>query len=356
MLTYPNRQLATDSTEITFPNPNLCLSIRDLILGEISSDVEVEAPAIRELAARLRDELSLLEMNKREPFSDVAGADAGSQTLPLASKRYAVISALVYSLPSGSRFFMPPEAIVSPYTLSGENFEGTVSLRREAKLFETVYGFIGRHPDTELILIDGPLAFSGLWRITGRRSDQVRLIDAINRLLRTCMEQDIIVAGVVKRASARYMIYHLGLQDETDLPDAFLLLQALRTGERTEVFSPRAALRQADKGAPFMDAIRVPIHSFYGRFSRDWSIPPMRIDLPAFSLGKLDEIADYCYGSSLWNGVPLPLVRADEEVRISRRFVSEIYVETLSCVGRRSGEVSHLAPCWGEGVWMGENP
>jgi len=339
--------------EVLAPHPNLCLAIRNLLLKEVSNDVEEESPVVRELAARLRLELSIFEMSKRDPFQAVAGADAGSQVLPLASRRYAVISAMVYSLPSGSRFFLPPESLTYPYTLSGERFKGTVSVRREAKLYETACSFIEKNPGVRLMLVDGPLAFSNWWSVTGHRRDRQRLIDAVNRFLRLCMEEDVIVAGVVKRPSARYLIYQLKLQDETDLPDAFLLLQALRPGERTEVFSPRSALRRVVRVTPFMDSVCCPIHSFYGRFSQDWFIPPIRIDLPAFSLAYLDEIADYCYWSGFWNGVPLPIVRADEEVRISRRFMGEIYNEIVSCVGRRTGRVSHLAPYWGEGGWMG---
>jgi len=340
-------------SEVPAPHPNLCLAIRNLMLREVSREVVEETPAVRELAARIRRELSLFPMIKRDPFQAVAGADAGSQILPLASRRYAIISALVYALPSGSRFFLPPESLSFPYTMSGEGFRGTVSVRREAKLYETARGFIETRPGVQLVLIDGPLAFSNWWSMTGRRRDRQRLIDAVNRFLRLCMEEEVVVAGVVKRPSARYLIHHLKLQDETDLPDAFLLLQALRPGERTEIFSPKATLRRAAGSSSFMDAIDCPIYSFYGRFSREWSIPPVRIDVPAFSLGYLDEIADYCYGSSFWNGIPVPIVRADEEVRISKRFMGEIYAEIVSLVGRRTGEVSHLAPYWGEGRWMG---
>ncbi len=353
MLAYRKPGDVQIQSEVPEPHPNLRLAIRNLMLKEVSNDVEEESPAVRKLATRLRQELSLFEMNKRDTFQAVAGADAGSQVLPLASRRYAVISALVYSLPSGSRFFLPPESLTYPYTLSGERFKGTVSARREAKLYETACSFIETNPRVRLVLVDGPLAFSNWWSMAGQRRDRQRLIDTVNRFLRLCMEEDVIVAGVVKRPSARYLIYHLELQDSTDLPDAFLLLQALRPGERTEVFSPRAALRRVVRVTPFMDTIDCPIYSFYGRFSKDWFIPPIRIDLPAFSLGSLDDIADYCHLSGFWNGIPLPIVRADEEVRISKRFMGEIYNEIVSCVGRLTGKVSHLAPYWGEGGWMG---
>ena len=353
MLTY--RRPVDMQVQIESPSlhPNLCLAIRNLMLDEVSNDIERDSPRVRELAARLRRELSLFEMHKRDAFQAVSGADAGSQILPLASRRYAIISALVYSFPSGHRFYLHPESLTYSYSLSGEKFKSTVNVRREAKLYETASCFIETDPEVKLILVDGPLAFSNWWSIAGQGRDRRRLLSAVNRFLKLCAEEGIVVAGIVKRPSARYLVNHLKLQDETDLPDAFLLLQALRPGERTEVFSPRMALRRVGKITSFLDAVDSPILSFYGRFSQDWFIPPIRIDLPAFSLGHLDEIADYCHWSSIWNGIPLPIVRADEEVRISRRFMGEIYKDIVSCVGRLTGDFSHLAPYWGEGGWMG---
>jgi hypothetical protein len=137
------------------------------------------------------------------------------------------------------------------------------------------------------------------------------------------------------------------------LPDSFLLLHALKPGERTDIFSPKTALAQASRTAEFMGNLDVPVYSFYGRMTREWSIPPIRVDLPAHSLGALDDVADYCYGSALGNGIPLPIVKADEEVKITRRFMADVYGEVLSRVSRRTGEVRGLAPYWGEGKWMG---
>ena len=335
------------------PLPNLYLSIRDLLLEEVCADVEGDVRAVKELASRLREELVLRTMSKREPFEVVAGVDAGSQVLPLASRRYAVISALVYILPSGRRFFLEPESMSFPYRFAGGRLEGVVNVRREAKLYETALSFVEAGSGVDLLLIDGPLVFSNWWSMAGREEDRRRLLDAINGLLSACREEGIAVAGVVKRPSARYLVYDLGLERETDLPDSFLLLQILRPGERTELFSARSAIRRAVRSSPFMDAVDSPVFSFYGRFSSEWSIPPLRVDLPAFSLGRMEEIADYCYGSSIWSGIPLPIVRADEEVRITKSFIADIYGDIVSRVGRLSGEVSYLAPYWGEGRWMG---
>ncbi len=335
------------------PSGNLSLSIRDLLLGEITRDVSAEQPAISALAARIREEMCLYPMTKHEAYRHVAGVDAGSQILPLASRRYGVISALAYALPKGGKFWMPPEAMSLPYGAAGNRFEGMVNARREAKLYETAATYLDAHPETELMLVDGPLAFSDWWRMAGCHKDQKRLLDAVNHLLRLSRESGVTLAGVVKRPSARYLLYHLGLQGETQLPDSFLLLHTLKPGERTDIFSPKMALAQANRTAEFMGNLDVPVYSFYGRMTREWSIPPIRIDLPAHSLGALDDVADYCYGSALGNGIPLPIVKADEEVKITRRFMAEVYGEVLSRVSRRTGEVRGLAPYWGEGKWMG---
>jgi hypothetical protein len=332
---------------------SLSLSIRDLLLNEISLDVTSEQPIVAALAARIREEMCFSPMTKHEAYVRVAGVDAGSQILPLASKRYGVISALVYGLPKGVKFWMPPESMSLPYGVAGNRFEGIVNVRREAKLYETAVFYLEANPETELLLVDGPLAFSDWWKMAGCHKDQKRLLDAVNRLVHLCREAGIILAGVVKRPSARYLIYHLGLQGETQLPDSFLMLHTLKPGERTDVFSPKTAMMQASRAACFTDSLDVPVYSFYGRMTREWSFPPIRVDIPAYCLGNLDDVADYCYGMALNNGIPLPIVKADEEVKITRRFMAEVYTEILNRVSRRTGEIRGLAPYWGEGRWMG---
>jgi hypothetical protein len=332
---------------------NLFLSIRNLLLDEVTEHIEDDEPAVKELAWRIRGKLNIYTASKRDAFQEIAGADAGSQVLPLASRRYVVISALVYSLPKGRRFFLEPESLHFPYTVQGESFGGVLNIKREAKLFETARRFIEESRETRLLLLDGPLAFSNWWSVVGREEDRGKLINGVKGLLDLCRDKGVTIAGVVKRPSARYLIYQLGLQKETKLPDSFLLLHILEPGERSDIFSPRAAVRKAVKTSPFLDALGHTIYSFYIRLSKEWFIPPIRIDLPDYCLGRLDDIANYCYQSSVWKGIPLPILRADEEVKISKRFIGEVYRDIIRKVGRLTGEISYLAPYWGEGVWMG---
>ena len=72
-----------------------------------------------------------------------------------------------------------------------------------------------------------------------------------------------------------------------------------------------------------------------------------------FETVAMEEGAEYCNYSIFRWGIPLPIVRADEEVRISKSFMSEIYSDMVCSAGRQSWGVFHLAPYWGEGKWMG---
>lgn len=328
---------------------NLSLAIRNLLLNEVTSDVIYKAPQVARLAQKIREETAIHTLHKREAFTHVAGVDAGSQIIPLAARQYAVIGALGYIFPSCERFFQEPVSINQPYNSMTSGFRGLVNIIRETRLFETATKLITER-EVELLLIDGPLALSGWWRFSGGDEHRSRLIDSVNALLRTSRERGVIVAGVVKRPSARYYLNYLGYGAETDYPDAAILHHALKPGERTDIFSPRTG---AGRMGNLMDALEAPIYSFYARMSRDWSIPPIRVDVPAFALGSLDDVADYCYASSFWEGIPLPIVKADEEVKVTHRFIGDVYAEIVSRLGREGLNISSVAPYWGEGGWMG---
>jgi hypothetical protein len=335
------------------PVSNLSLSIRNLLIEEISSDLGMDGLDAAGLAKMVRERMDILPMRKRECFKRVVGVDAGSQIIPLAARQYAVFSALAYSLPQGSRFFLQPESMSCTYSMGVDRFKGSVNLCREAKLYETAYKFIENGNNPELVLIDGPLAFSSWWQKTGTEKERLRLFKSIRNLLNTSQEKGIIIAGIVKRPSARYLIHYHRLAKDTDLSDSFLMHLTLKEGERTDIFSINTALMLSGKNKLPMNLAESPIYSTYCRTTNDWSIPPIRIDVPAYSLANIDEITDYCYSTSYWNGIPLAILRADEDVKVSRRFIGDIYSEIVGYVGRDSGEVKRLAPYWGEGNWLG---
>jgi len=309
--------------------PRLCLALRNLILNEVSKDARKDFTRLPEIVSEVKRQLNFYPADRRIVYAKVAGADAGSQRVPLASRWFAVVTALIYQLPNARRYFTSPEVIRLPYRFSSERFHEIVSVRRETKLFETSASFLTKNDGVDLMLIDGPLAFSNWWARKGEERDRLALISSINLLLNLCAERGVAVAGVVKRATARYLIRYLGLQEKTFLPDAFVLLQILKAGERTNIFSPKRALRRTMRAAPFMDLIDCHIYSFYMRTSSNRLLPPIRIDVPEFMLSHVDELAGYCYSTAVRDGIPLPIVKADEEVKVTKKFVNEVYSELI---------------------------
>jgi hypothetical protein len=351
MLEVKERKIQGQTRPRVNPN-NLSLSLRNLILSEITENVFTETPEINKITETIRKEIKIKPLKKEENYVQVLGVDAGSQIIPLASMQYAVIGALAYFFPQGRKFFLKPESLSKPYRGSLNKFRSLVDIRREAILYETACSYIENYSIVELVLIDGPLAFSNWWAKIGEEKDKQRLINAVNRLLYMCHSMGIAVAGVVKRPTARHLIHLLGLEGKTEYTDGFIMLNTLETGERTEIFSPKTGLRMATRSSPMMDAIDAPIYSSYLRLSKDWNAPPIRLDLPAYCIDEIDTVADYCYATSYGNGLPLPIVKADEEVKVSKRFIADVYSEALSRIGRVNGEISKLAPFWGEGSWM----
>jgi hypothetical protein len=298
--------------------------------------------------AEMERSVEVLPVKRAIPYEVVAGVDAGSQRVPLAFQWSAAIDALVFSLPNSRRFYTDPEVVKLPYNYSRERFQDVVSIKRETKLFKTAKKFLEQNDHVNLILVDGPIAFGNWWLKKGEELDRFELVSTINSLLDFCACKGISVAGVVKRATARYLINSLGLTEKTTLPDAYILLQLLKPGQRIGCFCPKEAFLKAFGTAPFMDKIAYPIHSFYIRTSSNDLSPPIRIDIPEFMLDWVDELAGYCYATQVREGIPLAIARADEEVRITKRFVSEVYSELVPRITRRFGVPSLAATIWGE--------
>jgi hypothetical protein len=343
----PNSLISNLLRERATTYPRLCLALRSLILDEVSKDVQEDLLRLPQVVSAVKERITIHCVDRQIAYNRVAGVDAGSQRVPLASRWFAVIAALVYQLPNAERYFMKPEPIKLPYSFSSEKFHEIVSLRREAKLFETSASFLMNRGSADLVLVDGPLAFGNWWANKGEKQDRSALVSSINLLLNLCAEKGVSVAGVVKRANARYLINYLGLRQMTNLSDAFVLLQMLKPGERTEIFSPKEALKRAMRAAPFMDQIDHPIYSFYLRSSPNCLFPPIRIDIPEFMLDSVDALAGYCYSTAVHEGIPLAIVKADEEVRVTKNFVDEIYSELIPRLENRFGASSLAAREWG---------
>ncbi|HID90997.1 TPA: DNA double-strand break repair nuclease NurA [Candidatus Bathyarchaeota archaeon] len=328
--------------ELTYPK--FCLMVRDLVLNRLLNEAEGDAILLDGIVEELKRRGRVHPIGKGSRFTRVAGADASSYNFPLSSRFLAIVSSIVHSIPTSRRFFLPPLAIELPHTISDEKFNEILCLRREAFLYETATEYArSRVDDVELLLIDGPLVFSDWFGTIGREEDRRLLASKVNELLAACEQEGIAVAAVVKRTTARYYLKYLDLGRATAFSDSSVLVHVLRRGTRTELFSPASS---------FMDGIDFIVDSFYARLSGDDLISPIRIDVPRFSQEYVDDIAGYCYATAYLLGIPLPIIKADEDARLTREFMREIYAEALCRVRRRFGSVSWLSVR--DGRWLRE--
>lgn len=312
-----------------------CLLVREIVLNKLLDEAEHDRESSRKVVEEVWRRGNFSTIAKGTKFSRVAGADASSYSFPLSSRFLAVVSAVIYRLPSARRFFIPPIVFEIPHLISDEKFGEILCLRREAFMYQTASEFLKRHGgDVELILVDGPLVFSGWYSGIGEERDRRKLSSNVNELLNLCEEGGIAIAGVVKRPTARYYLKCLGLEEETSLSDSAILVHILKRGGRTELFSP---------ASPFMDRIDFLIDSFYARLSNIEIVSPVRIDIPKFSRSHVDDIAGYCYRTAFSFGLPLLIIKADEEARLTVDFMREIYGEALCRLKREFGDGSWLS-------------
>lgn len=322
--------------------PKFCLMVREVVLERLLANAENDNALIKGIIEEVKGRGRFYPIDTSTTIKLVAGADAGSYVFPLSSRYLAVISSVVHRLPESRCYFLKPVAVEHPHVISDEKFDEILCLNREAFLFRAATQYIKSNSDeVELLLVDGPLAFSNWFSCIGREEDRQFLASCVNDLLDYCERAGICVAGVVKRATARCYLKHLGLEQKTVLSDSSVLIHVLRKGYRTELFSPASS---------FMDRINFLIDSFYARFSADDIISPVRIDMPKFSEGSVDDVASYCYIKAHFLGIPLPITKADEDARLAKRFMREIYAEALSKAKRRFGSISWLL--LSDGKWL----
>ncbi len=115
MLAVKEKTIQEQITRPPAPTNNLSLSLRNLILSEITENVFTETPKINQIVETIRKEVEITPLRKDESYVQVLGVDAGSQVIPLASMQYAVIAALAYRFPLWSEIL--PSARVTESAL-----------------------------------------------------------------------------------------------------------------------------------------------------------------------------------------------------------------------------------------------
>ncbi len=221
---------------------------------------------------------------------------------------------------------------------------------REAKVFETALRALEEF-DPELLVIDGPLMpYGALAKMpTGTLYEKqafTRYKRSVLRLLGEAEARGVSVIGFVKRPRSAFL-HHEGVIDEK-IYDHMFLTGVLSVGEycpcpprripvSEELIHDREVLELAG---------RTGLSYTFARFTE--ATAPYRIDFGPLEAGY-EDILSYLYSNRTREGIPYHVMKADEETKISRKLMRELYEDALHAyikrvLGGAGGRVSSIVP------------
>jgi len=269
---------------------------------------------------------------RQREFRSVAAVDGGSGILSFADKEVGFIAAIAV-IDDGKqhvRRIAKPKILTQQEGEEEGEFSDRLDVERETLLIELAR----KITNVDLLIIDGPLIPRP--KYTGEYLLQLKsLIDESEKDGR-------MLVGFVKRPQSRFLVTEdfggKGLYDRT-------ILSAIL--ERGEAYPWPPRIREL-KSVP-------PAKYTYLRLMDPPSPSVFRLDFPAYldDEGIHDILSYVLRTSDPVLGVPALLMKADEEVKISKRLVAELYRECFeNLVGRFDPKLwSPLAPRWGERIW-----
>lgn len=271
----------------------------------------------------------------REVFKRIGVVDGGSNVLSLNVGYIGVLSSIGIVIEDNQvveRIVLDPVVVPKdPIEIfeyeSSEVIHSIVDKTREALVFETAVRVLDKNVD--LLIIDGPLIPYGALakRITGTPSEETawrRYRSAIIGLHRASNKIKASVIGFVKRPRSRYIARQAGLRSF----DHVILSRVLNPGE----YYPEPPFELYKSIALFHDLEVVEIvaeikpKTTYLRLSS--TTPPYRIDFGHLAHSPQD-ILSYLYNTKTRDGVPYTIIKADEEAKITRKLIKELYEDVL---------------------------
>lgn len=268
-------------------------------------------------------------------FNRIGVVDGGSGVIALNIGYIGIVSAIGIVIEENKvveRVVADPVIIPeSPELLEefeeSSSIESIVDKTREALVFETALRLTGR--DLDLLIIDGPLAPYGAIAKRTIESDLEekaweRYRKAVLSLHGETGRRDLGVIGYVKRPRSTYIMRLHGQRGF----DHVYLSRVLKPGEYYP--DPPLDLSQYTKlfhdpeVAGLVSALRV--KTIYVRLQE--STPPSRVDL-GYNVKDYRSVLSYLYATRTREGIPYPVMKADEETKLTRRLIKDLYEDVL---------------------------
>ncbi len=276
----------------------------------------------------------------REVFHRIGVVDGGSNILALNAGYIGIVVSVGIIIEDNhivGRIISDPEIIPGdpselPNYESLDSITSVVDKIREALVFETAYKMLSH--DLDLLVIDGPVApYGALAKIVTKTiSEELawkRYNSAVAKLHFSISGKNTSLIGFVKRPRSKY----LATLNSLNSFDHVLLADMLKPGE----YFPEPPLKLSDYPGLFHD-VRVRLlvelmnlHITYLRMTN--STPPYRIDFSVNTEKNYREILGYLYSMRTRDGIPYIIMKADEETKVTRKLLKELYEDALhSCI------------------------
>jgi len=285
-------------------------------------------------------------------YERVCVVDGGSSVFPLNAGYIGVVVAVAVLI-EGSR--VADRIVAEPEIVPGNPHEvdayetldligSVVDKVREALVFETAVKALNWNP--ELLIVDGPIIpYGALAKIVARTRSEFeaweRYRSAVLKLHGEASSKSVDVIGFVKRPRTRLLAGRAGFRGF----DHVYLSRELKPGE----YAPDPPQRVAElreyfhEPEVFQVVEKADLRFTYFRLTS--STPPFRVDFAHTARDYRDVLA-YLYRTRTREGVPYPVMKADEDTKITRKLARELYEDILHtyAVERARGDPEKLIP------------
>ena len=310
---------------------------------------------------------NLKDVEPYEPRSFVV-LDGASATIDIEAGYIGAYAALAIMFPEMRRIYyndsygiIPSDPSLLRKTPERVIFNRLIDLVRERKVMELAYHIIKDHRP-ELILLDGsllPTPRTGLEdKSEELRREYNRYSNSICSLHEEAKNRGVLLVGFVKRARSKILKRAskeliISMKPEIEeafigLPDIYdIIITDILLGQNEYFPMPPINIRHSFlheiqvasifiKSRGDMTPYRIDIGGIATKGDR------LDIDLIVKSLGFIKN-----YMTSL--GIPFPILKVDEEVKLSRRLIREIYDDMrYRYLNRRKGKMLTIKAIWGE--------
>jgi len=336
----------------------LSLSIRSRLLNYVS---EIVDKSMRQRVATDKIQFLSQYIAKAEPrrvFETYASIDAASGVLSMNIGFIGLYGSLAVIFPDLKRFFTSESFGIFPENpgeltkfSSPHIFNLALDIRREKSLIVTAIE-LAREYNVELILLDGPLIppfnvpMKGDWILA--RREYVDYVSKLMELIDVCKELGVSLSGFVKRPKSKILV-NCSIGDVlrplvgSNVFDHVIADFILR--EKGEFFP--IINGKLDSVALEFNGRKINVSFVFLKTSRSTS--PYRLDI-ANTAGdkKPTDIISFILSDLTSEGIPFSILKVDEEVKMSKRLMKELYDDVVHSIAYKYGKISLVNLVWGE--------